>query len=216
LAVALMVPPLLLLLCDPRIRSRTFDDAMRRTFVKGGLIAGATLFAVALLALGVSWLTPDPHAAPTKIVLDQLAPEALGEHTAILVGMPRAGYAVSYEVLLKIGRYRHTFVPLTPSNWSPDQPVRFLVETTLYEVAGGGLHTTGKGLLLRHKVPGYLRDVLQRKGILLADDVMLHTTDSNAATGDWYVLAGLSGFGGILAFVLALALGRGGETGGAY
>jgi hypothetical protein len=59
---------------------------MLGTLAKGGLIAAAGMFAIALLALGFSCFTPDPHAAPVRIVLGPAAPESVGEHTAILAG----------------------------------------------------------------------------------------------------------------------------------
>ena len=111
LGFALILPPLLLLALDAGWAARRVDRAMLATIAKGGLIAASSRFAVALLAFGLSRFTPDPHAAPVRIMLGRAAPESVGEHTAILVGVLQTGCAVSYKVLRKIGRYPHTIVP---------------------------------------------------------------------------------------------------------
>jgi hypothetical protein len=55
----------------------------------------------------------------------------------------------------------HRFVPITPSGWTPSQPVRFLVD---------GDAASGRGLLLRGQLPGFVRIGLERKGLRIAGD----------------------------------------------
>ena len=211
LALALIFPPAGLLFAKS-IAARTEADRSR-ALVKGGLIAAGCLFSVAAAAFLRSYAAPDPSASPIRVVLDEAGPEPT-DHTAILVGALRTKYAIAYTVYTKLAHYRRVFVPLTPSTWKPGEPVRYLAEPAEIEIGADRPYTTGRGMLLHHRVPGYVRTLFKTKGIALADDVMLHTWRLGEATADADVVALASAFGGFLS--LALALGGWSRRGGRY
>ena len=211
LAFALILPPAALLL-GRSLAERTEADRAR-ALMKGGLIAGGCLFAVAAAAFGFSYAAPDPAAAPVRVVLDEAGPEPT-DHTAILAGALHTRYVIAYTVYTKLSHHRRVFVPLTPSAWKPGEPVRYLVEPAEIEIGADRPYITGRGMLLHHQVPEYVRTLFKTKGIALADDVMLHTWRLGDATANADTVALTSVFGGFLG--LALALGGWSRRGGRY
>src|SRR5438105_1010972 len=90
--------------------------------------------------------------------------------------------------------YRNRLLPLTPSSWTADQPVRFLLHIeSPYTYTPERLKGTGKdivesrpGLLLR-RLPPYRRRVLEPKGLVMADDVMVHSVDPDFGRAGPYI-----------------------------
>jgi hypothetical protein len=175
----------------------------RRNRITGLILAG-----VAGLSFFRTILLPSPDAPPQRLVLDDISPAAaVPEHKSILVGTPQRKYGVRYTEAVS-GRfsgtasYGHNFIPITRSAWTPDQPVRFLVDTDGNSVssffsreAGGQRYVTDSGLLLRGKLPVFVRRALQKNGVLIADDVMLLSSGSDFGRLPWYLVAAFSSIG---------------------
>lgn len=187
-------------------RTAPFDPAARaRLWGKRNRITGLILACIAGLSLLRTILLPSPDATPQRVIADTAA--SLPEHEAILVGTPQRKYAVRYSeaVSTRFGRnasYGHNFIPVTGPAWTSDQPVRFLVDTRgdsssyfFSREAGGERYATVSGLLLRGKLPTYVRMALEKKGLRIAGDVMLLSSDSDFGRFPWYLIAAFSAIG---------------------
>ena len=156
---------------------------------------GLILAGIAGLCFLRTILLPSVDAPPQRLVLDEISPTAsVPEHKTILVGTLQRKYRVRYSEALR-GRasggvsFAHSFIPVTASAWTPDQPVRFLVD---------GSDATASGLLLRGKLPGYVRMALEKKGLRVAGDAMVLSTDPDFGRVPWYVTAALSSIGAVV------------------
>lgn len=212
--LVLVVPPSVALLpvgdrSRPRLTSAQIESAMKRTG-RRMILAGAAL----LLAAGAAFLytlrLPNPASTPAVIRLDELpSTSRVSECNAVLVGVAQKRYQVRYGFVTQSGRWSstksgHRIIPMTPRTWTLAQPVHFLIDNAgVYPdepapVAGAPpLARTSAGLLLRN-VPPYMRVAFARQGLTLAGDVMLHSTNPDAAVMDYDVFAALSAFLGFM------------------
>jgi len=207
LSIPLVFAPIAVLAHDADLhRKRRLNPeqmAGRLAWIFGGIGVGLAL--AAGMVYGHSRSFPQPGAPPVRIALDEIsASGSVPERRSVLMGTPQRRYSVAYSVviihrLLPATEYSHLLIPMTRSTWTPAEPVRFLVDTHGLPTDG----TTKPGLLLKGQVPIYIRTVFRERGVLLADDVMLHSTDRDAGRKNWYVAAGLSAIGALLSLTLA-------------
>ena len=168
---------------------------------KRNRITGLILAGIAGLSLFRTILLPSPDAPPQRVVVDDISPAAsVPEQKSILVGTPQRKYSVRYTEAVSSrfshsASYGHNFVPVTGSHWTPDQPVRFVVDT------GRQRSVTDPGLLFRGKLPAFVRRALEKKGLRIADDVMLLDSDPDFGRFPWYLIAAFSAIGAF-AFLL--------------
>jgi len=146
--------------------------------------------------------SPDGLATPIRIDLDGRSTAALESHTAKLTGTLQNGYSVSYEELHRNVHRRRSYVPLTQAGWSSVEPVHFLVQPEGDLTSGPRPYRTGPAMMLSGGVPGYVRNLLERRGVLLADDLMVQV-DLGTETDTLYVLFWIALLTALLGFALA-------------
>ena len=61
--------------------------------------------------------------------------------------------------------FSHSFVPVTESGWSPDRPVRPLIDTGGDPLSTARPYLSDAGLLLRGELPVFVRAALEKKGL---------------------------------------------------
>jgi len=204
LAVPLIALPAFLLM--PRGRKLMAEPpltprARRVTIILSGLGA-CVLAGVAMLALNQARSVPGRDAPVVRLALDA-TPLSLppGGVRVILRGAPRMARSVSYREVIS-GRYgpdvqhSHDLVPLTEADWTPERPVRFVTDLRgstrlpgLPPIPGVAYQETAPGVLLTDAVPTYLVRAFAARGVTLAADARLHTTDAAAARETWYGIA---------------------------
>src|SRR5262249_45728981 len=154
---------------------------MRRMMTGTGVISGI-LLATSGAALWYASTLPGRSAAPVRLDLNHL-PANIEERNTILQGVLQQESTLRYSESIggnrlttsKSPRIRHTIVPLTPSSWSPGQPVRFLLHIesphtyTPRPVKGDDktIVESEPGLLLRGSLPAYLRRIFEHKGLVI-------------------------------------------------
>lgn len=180
-------------------------------------IGGLILAGSAGLCYWRTTLLPNPYAIPQRIVVDDV-PRAgpVPEYRSVLVGTPQRRYGVRYDEVLR-GRFKssthwpHNFVPVTQPDWTPDRPVRFLVDTrgnplsSVFSLDGNSLgqrYASERGLLLRGQLPGFVRIALRKKGLQIADDVMVLSSDRDFGRTAWYVSTAFCSIGAFLGLAL--------------
>lgn len=206
--LALMLYPFLELLAEAKKRGPRvpFDRiASAKRTIRRSIIGGAIFAILGCLCFLRTMLMPSPNAPPVRIVLDQLSPlAAVEEHESVLVGKPQRAFRVRYteELTRRFGKgtsFSHDFVPVTRTDWTPDQPIRFLIDTR-----GNSPSDIQNGLLLRGELPVFVEWALKKKGLRIADDVLVLSTDSDFGRTPWYVC---TAFCAILAYAgLMIAL----------
>jgi hypothetical protein len=184
LSIPLIFAPIILLAASAGQHRTVQRDVVQRLqhISSVFLIVGSALLIIAGLAFWRTFFLPDPKATPLQIILDDLpSSAAVLEHRSVLVGTPRPQYMLGYDEVLsgrfRTTRYGHHIIPMTPSDWTPDRPVRFLVDTrgtpvenALRQTPGSQRYTTRRGLLLRNRLPAYVLAGLERKGPIIAND----------------------------------------------
>jgi hypothetical protein len=215
-AVFLIAAPGVLLLAEAdRRRLRKIDIATSaRVWGRRFLAGGALLAAGAGLCYWRTTLFPDSSERPRRIGVGAISTiTPVPESNAILVGTPQRAYAVYFREVLT-GRFgdtsswRHGLIPVTPSSWNTNQPVRFLVDTrgspfsqVFSSDAASPNVMAASGLLLRGQLPVYVRRALTRKGLRIADDAMVLADDRGFGRTPWFVSVAACSIG---AFVLLL------------
>jgi uncharacterized protein DUF3592 len=187
LAFLLVILPLIRIAKHSRRWTAPLNLAGKRYTVIGLILAG-----IAGLCFLRTILLPSVDAPPQRLVLDDISATAsVPEHESILVGTPQRKYRVRYTESLR-GRasggvsFAHNFIPVTGSAWTPDQPVRFLID---------GSDPAASGLLLGGKLPGYVRMALEKKGLRIAGDAMVLSSDPDFGRVQWYVIAAFASIG---------------------
>jgi hypothetical protein len=210
LSIPLIFFPIIALAMDADRRRTAPIDISRnaKQLGKWFTIGGFVFLIGAGLCYWRTTLFPDPHSPLQRIALDEMAPDAtVAECRASLIGRFRGAYGVRYEEVMN-GRFGlhskdyHHFVPVTRSDWRPDQPVRFLVDTNGEPVS---LDAGTRGLLLRGQLPGFVRRALTNKGVLIADDVMVFSTRREFGRTPWFVSTALCSIGAFLFIAMGFA-----------
>lgn len=215
LSVPLIFLPMILISeqAGRRIRSHVpFDgeaSGMRwgRRFRIGALIVAA----MGALCYCRTTLLPSPDDQPRRIVLDEVRSGKVTESRAVLVGTLQRSYRIRYKEALT-GRfgtgveYSHSFVPLTESGWSPDRPVRFLLDTGGQPLSTAQPYSSDAGLLLRGELPVFVRAALEKKGLRVALDVLVLSTDPDFGRTPWLVSAGFCAIGTFVGLTIGLVL----------
>jgi len=175
---------------------------MAAVYARRSAIAAILLAAAAGLAYWRTLLLPSAVGPARQLSLDELPATAmLDEQHCTLAGVLQQKYGTRYEQVLT-GRsthvsVRHSIIPITRPDWTSSQPVRFLVDAP--HPAGA----TASGLLLRGQLPSYVRRALERKGLHIASDVMVFSTDPDFGRTAWYAAAGLLVIGVFVTLVFA-------------
>jgi hypothetical protein len=202
--------PIIALAMDADRRRTAPIDVPRNAKLLGKwfTIGGLVFLVGAGLCYWRTTLFPDPQSAPQRIALDEIAPNAtVAECRASLIGRPQEIYDVHYEEVMN-GRFGlhsknyHHFVPVTRSDWHPDQPVRFLADTNGEPLS---LTANTRGLLLRGQLPGFVRRALTNKGVRIADDVMVFSTRRDFGRTPWFVSTALCSIGAFLFLAMGFA-----------
>ena len=216
LSIPLILVPLIWILRESgnrRIRSRTPVNAEAsgklwgRRFLIGGLIVGL----IGGLCYWRTTLLPSPDDKPQRIVLDEVGPATVAESRAVLVGTPQLSYWVRYKEALT-GRFgsgtefSHSFVPVTESGWSPDRPVRFLLDTGGAPLSKGRPYSSDAGLLLRGELPVFVRAALEKKGLRVGDDVLVLSGDPDFGRTPWLVSTAFCAIGTFVGLLVGLVL----------
>ncbi len=193
-------------------RRRSFDAESSgklwgRRFLIGGLIAAV----IGGLCYWRTALLPSPDDKPQRIVLDEVGSRMVAESRAVLVGTPQRSYWVRYKEALT-GRFgtgtefSHSFVPVTESGWSPDRPVRFLIDTGGDPLSTARPYLSDAGLLLRGELPVFVRAALEKKGLRVADDVLVLSSDPDFGRTPWLVSAAFCAIGTFVGLLVGLVL----------
>ena len=203
LAVPLVVVPAFILM--PRRRGRAKEAPMtpvgRRKQRIISMGAACLLVGLAILAVCQVYTLPASDAPVVRLAMGTkgsgVRPPA--NVRVVLRGTPRLDRSVQYTDMLR-GRHgsdtiSHNFVAMTEDDWTPDRPVRFI--TDLGEAVqlpglpwpGVTERDTRPGALLSHAIPDYLRRAFAARGIVLAQDVLLHRTDVRNLRQSWFVVA---------------------------
>jgi hypothetical protein len=193
-------------------RHRSFDAEISgrlwgRRFIIGGLIAAM----IGGLCYWRTALLPSPDDKPQRIVLDEVGSRTVAESRAVLVGAPQRSYRVRYKEALT-GRFgtgtefSHSFVPVTESGWTPDRPVRFLIDTGGEPLSTARPYLSDAGLLLRGELPVFVRAALEKKGLWVADDVLVLSSDPDFGRTPWLVLAAFCAIGTFVGLLVGLVL----------
>jgi hypothetical protein len=205
LGVVLIGVPAVFLLKGLRRRYRAPVDRreMGGLLVKRSAIAAILFAAAAGLLYWRTTLLPSPDRPARQLSLNDL-PEgaAVDAQHCVIAGALQRKYRVRYEEVLS-GRstnvsFRHSFTPITRSDWTPSKPVRFLADAPY---AG---EADASGLLLRGHLPSYVRRALEQKGLRVGRDVMVFSTDPDFGRTAWEVATAFSAIGVFVSLVLAL------------
>jgi hypothetical protein len=203
-AVPLAAAPAFLLL--PRSRKSVPEAPLsagrRRIVLIAGSLAACILAGVAVLAVREARAVPDREAPVVRVVLDASPPEPAPPPGArvVLRGTPRSTRSVSYDEVIT-GKYSpdirhsHNYVPVTEAGWTPDRPVHFITDLRgatalpgLPPLPSTKYQETSPGVLLAD-VPTWLVWAFAARGITLAPDARLHTTDASGVRETWYGIA---------------------------
>jgi hypothetical protein len=165
----------------------------------------ALFFSIALaLLLFAGWTFwmansgPDIEATPLRLEANQTLEPNQG--MVRLAGLPQNQLAFRYVAVTQTGRGStskaqsewRTLTPIAGREWKPGQPVRFLFASNTYQL---GPEELPAGLLLRNPLPWYLRSVLERKGLRLADPYYVVDTNPYLAwKANWDAMCVISGF----------------------
>lgn len=163
-----------------------FGGALQSLLRPGGNIrmrtAAALLLFISFLSFtGTAWayLTGEDRSATYEadINLNTMQPVSAVQ-TARVSGVLQSRYGLSYREESEVkgtsyGRW-HNFVPFTEAGWSSTNVVRVLLETDQAQAISGNAIITGH---FGAKPPGYVRRVLQDKGLHFADSLITLTTE---------------------------------------
>jgi hypothetical protein len=135
----------------------------------------------------------------------------------MLQGTPQLDHEVVYDELT-VGMLGHNLneahrlVPLTGPSWTPGQPVYFvtdLLDATEFagsSLPGTTLRATGPGVIVQSAIPGWVRDAFAERGITLAADARLHTTDWRGQRNSWYAITAMAAVAAVLCMLVGIAL----------
>jgi hypothetical protein len=201
LAVPLIAAPAFLLM-PPRHGEAA--DAPGGGWVRWALsacLAGVFAVAAGLAAVQAAGI-PAAGAPVLRVPAEQpAAPNAFRARVS-LTGRLLPQFAVDYSEV-STGRYTptetsvHSIMPLVGAEWADGQPIHYVTDTLgatslpgLPAGLGRGPTGTRSGVLLPGGVPGYLRAALASRGVVLANDAVLHTPDLAGAREGWWGFAG--------------------------
>lgn len=200
----LVVVPLILVTNTEKRTVQLRPDSLRPMGIFFSVTVGLTLLA----GLGgwKSWSGPDLNAKPRLVSVESggVTQEA---GMAQLVGQGQSKYMLSYIGIWTLGKGAtarqgskiRSLLPVTPIVWKPEEPVRFLISSR------GTPEPTG--ILQKNSLPAYLRTLIEKKGIRLADPYYIVDNDAYlAAKGEWDALAAIAGFFAFIFWILFFAI----------
>ena len=135
-----------------------------------------------------------------------------------ITGTARTEYIIEFGTKGDSTTILDRYIPLTPANWRPGQPVVYFMKTniTAYTPPGGGgtlilsprtpafQITTESGVLGRDGLPGPVAEHYRKNNITVASPPILLDLSPGADVQPFFVTAGVSG---LLGFVMLLSAG---------
>jgi hypothetical protein len=200
LAVPLFAVPAFLLMPPRRGEAPDTSSGGWARWALSGCLAGVFAMAAALAAVQAAGI-PAAAAPVVRVPAEQPAPPGAFRTRVAVTGRLLPQFAVDYSEV-STGRYAptktsvHSIMPMVGADWADGRPVHYMTDTlgatSLPGLpAGLGRAPTGtrSGVLLPGGVPGYLRTALASRGVVLADDAVLHTPDLAGAREGWWGFA---------------------------
>ena len=102
--------------------------------------------------------------------------------------------------------FSHNFVPVTESDWTLDRPVHFLVDTGGEPLSTARPYLSDAGILLRGELPVFVRAALKKKGLQVADDALVLSSDPDFGRIPWLVSAAFCAIGTFVGLLFGLVL----------
>jgi hypothetical protein len=200
----LVIVPLIVVTNTEKRTVQLRRDSLRPMVIFFSVTVGLTLLA----GLGgwKSWSSPDLNAKPRLVSVESAGGIQEAGMTQ-LVGQSQNKYMLSYVGIWALGKgatsrqgsKMRSLLPVTPIAWKPEEPVRFLISSR-----GTPAPT---GILQKNSLPAYLRTLIEKKGIRLADPYYVVDNDAYlAAKGEWDALAAIAGFFAFIFWILFFAV----------
>ncbi|UPK03637.1 hypothetical protein [Bradyrhizobium sp. 170] len=137
---------------------------------------------------------------------------------ATITGIARTEYIIEFGTKRDSTTILDRYIPLTPANWRPGQPLVYFMKTntTAYVPPGGGSMltlsprtpafqiTTQPGVLVRDGLPGPVGEGYRKNNIAVASPPIVLDLSPGADLKPFFVTAGVSG---ILGFVMLVSAG---------
>jgi hypothetical protein len=135
-----------------------------------------------------------------------------------ITGIARTEYTIEFGKKGDSTTLLDRYIPLTPANWRPGQPIVYFMKTniTAYMPPGGGgvvmlsprtpafQITTQPGVLVRDGLPGPVSESYRKNNIAVASPPILLDLSPGADLKPFFITAGMSG---LLGFVMLVSAG---------
>ncbi len=201
---ALIVIPLIVLTKTEKRTVQLRPDALLPMGIFFSVAAGLSL--IAGIAGWKSLNSPDLNAKP-KLVPVETASGEQEPGMVRLIGQGQSRYMLSYVGVWSLGSgatatrgsNTRSLLPVTPIVWKPEEPVRFLIASRN--------KPSPIGILQKNALPAYLRTLIEKKGIRLADPYYVVDNDAYLASkGEWDAIAAIGGFFAIAIWIFFFAI----------
>jgi hypothetical protein len=135
-----------------------------------------------------------------------------------ITGIARTEYIIEFGTKTSGTTILDRYIPLTPANWRPGQPLVYFMKTntTAYMPPGGGSMvmlsprtpafqiTTQPGVLVRDGLPGAVGEGYRKNNVAVASPPIVLDLSPGADLQQFFVTAGVSG---VLSFFMLVAAG---------
>jgi hypothetical protein len=179
-------------------------------------IATASLL-VAIGSFGLAFLQNPQNEPLAEVNLRQSGAAVPLRHRLLVTGEQQVQFTVVVDETINGSTTRTAYTPVTPPNWHPGEPVRFVTRESLGE---GDQPTTetpraatstvrfGPAAVFRQALPGIVRVRFKHSGLTVATGLLVLDTNLQSASETLWVVAVFASLFAVASFVLLITVRR--------